>query len=67
MTRTLLKAQRDTGQLVVLSHEPYPVLNCRIDVMLQYGRHALRRNRPTGSRVDEFSRNSCSLQITQGP
>ena len=67
MTRTFLKAQRDTGQLVVLSHEPYPVLNCRIDVMLQYGRHALRRNRPTGSRVDEFFAELMFAQITQGP
>src|SRR5208337_108122 len=45
------KAQRDTGQLLVVLHQCHPVLNRSIQVMLQYGGHALRRQRAASYRV----------------
>ncbi len=46
VTGAVLKAQRDTGELLVVLHEFHPALNRRIEVMFQYGCHALRGQRP---------------------
>ena len=48
VTGAVLKAQRDTSELLVVLNEFHPVLNRRIEVMFQYGCHALRGQRPMG-------------------
>ena len=54
MAGTRLKAQRDTGQLLVMLHQCHPVLNRRIQVVFQDGGHALRKPRPASRVVREF-------------
>ena len=48
VTGAVLKAQRDTSELLVVLNEFHPIPNRRIQVMFQYGRHAFRGQRPMG-------------------
>ena len=46
MAGAFLKAQWDPGQLLVVLDQFHPILNRRIEVMLQDGGHAFRGQRP---------------------
>ena len=54
MPRAALETQRDKGQLLVVPHHCHPVLNCCIEVMLQYVSYALGRWQPASYWVREL-------------
>ncbi len=49
-----VKAQKDASQLFVLFHQRHPVPNRSIEVLLQYGGHALCGKPRMSYRVPEF-------------